>query len=535
MTLSYGMFVQPGMVAAVKGDGHQFGMYASSQGGIQALLKHTSAVRFVCSPFAVDDVRREVMSVGGPRVERVEHLGDLIKNGQGETNAWIDFAGDVVRPHRFRRRIGGTYPIGVIQHSVSYGYALHSWFLPLLLGDVRVCDSILCTTTAARESIRKILDHVAEDMNAEHGTHLKFKGRLDIVPAGIDVEHFKPVSKMKARKRFGISQDDVVIFFAGRISAQDKADLAPFMRVFADLVKARPNLRLVLAGAARGNELQVLGKLGTDLGVMSRVTALGLVPHELLPDLYSAADVFVSPADSMPETFGLTCVEAMACGVPVIASDWNGYRDTVVHGETGFLVPTYMSPDLSLADDFSEWSLPQGELLDVYAAAQATVVDVGKMREALAALIADPNLRQRMGEAGRSRVVEKYAWPVVVRQYDDLFEELRMGALPRYLDAAARVVRHPYTRTRLADSHSHYPTRVLVDETVVRVAGSAPLLNTRPHLGVISDDVATSIACLVESYGGKATIAQIVSGCCEPLAARMHVAWLLKNRYLDLS
>ena len=528
--LHYGTFVQPGMVAAVKGEGHQFGMYASSQGGIHALLKHSSSTRFVCSPFAVDDVRREVMSVGG---RGVEHLGDLIKNGQGETNAWIDFAGDVVRPHRFRRRIGGTYPIGIIQHSVSYGYALHSWFLPLLLGDVRACDSVLCTTTAAKESIRKILDHVAEDMNAEHGTHLKYKGRLDIVPAGVDVEHFKPVSKMKARKRFGISQDEVVILFAGRISAQDKADLAPFMRVFADLVKARPNLRLILAGAARGDEMKVLGRVATDLGVMGRITALGLVPHELLPEIYSAADVFVSPADSMPETFGLTCVEAMACGVPVVASDWNGYKDTVVHGETGFLVPTYMSSDLSMADDFSEWSLPQGELLDVYAAAQATVVDVGKLREALAALIADPNLRRRMGEAGRKRVVEKYAWPVVVKQYDDLFEELRMGALPRYLDAVARVARHPYTRTQLAESHSHYPTRML-DDAVVVARSKLPFGKAhRPHLGVVDERVAGLVLRAIEEMPGARTVWGIVE-VVHVAQVRLYVAWLLKNGYLDL-
>ena len=57
---------------------------------------------------------------------------------------------------------------------------------------------------------------------------------------------------------------------------------------------------------------------------------------------FGAADLFVTVSDNLQETYGLTVIEAMASGLPVVAAGWNGYQETVRHGETGFLVPTHM-------------------------------------------------------------------------------------------------------------------------------------------------------------------------------------------------
>ena len=127
--------------------------------------------------------------------------------------------------------------------------------------------------------------------------------------------------------------------------------------------------------------------------------------------VWHAADLFVSPSDNIQETFGLAVLEAMASGLPVVASDWDGYRDLVVDGETGFLVPTAMVEGATAG---ATARLLTGELTyDHFLAecSQATVVDVPAMGAAVARLVGDESLRRRMGEAGRRRAREHFAWP----------------------------------------------------------------------------------------------------------------------------
>ena len=101
---------------------------------------------------------------------------------------------------------------------------------------------------------------------------------------------------------------------------------------------------LVLAGGADSEYSEQVVAHAAQLGLGSDLRTFFNLPPACLPSLYAASDVFVSPADSPSESFGLTIVEAMACGRPVVASDWDGYKDTVRHGEDGFRIPTYAPP-----------------------------------------------------------------------------------------------------------------------------------------------------------------------------------------------
>ena len=137
--------------------------------------------------------------------------------------------------------------------------------------------------------------------------------------------------------------------------------------------------------------------------------------------VWHAADVFVSPSDNIQETFGLAVLEAMASGLPVVASDWNGYRDLVEHGKTGFLVPTAM---VTSATATATARLLIGELdYDHFLAecSQATTVDIPAMSTALSKLLDDPELGRRMGAAGRDRAIERFAWRKVVSAFEELW------------------------------------------------------------------------------------------------------------------
>jgi glycosyltransferase involved in cell wall biosynthesis len=149
---------------------------------------------------------------------------------------------------------------------------------------------------------------------------------------------------------------------------------------------------LQLVEAARGLPLVVAG----DGPLRDRVPqALGWVPHDELLGLYARATVVACP--SLREGFGVACAEAMAHGRPVVASAVGGLRDLVVDGETGLLVPPG---------------------------------DVAALRAALERLLADAELRRRLGEAARERVREHFSWEraaaLTVAAYRDVLSPPRL-------------------------------------------------------------------------------------------------------------
>jgi hypothetical protein len=134
----------------------------------------------------------------------------------------------------------------------------------------------------------------------------------------------------------------------------------------------------------------------------------------------SAADVFVSPADSIQESFGLTPVEAMASGVPQVVSDWDGYRDTVTHGETGFLIPTYWA---DCDRDLSDTGVLLNWMFDHLCLGESVAVDPRKMREHLQHLIESEDLRRKMSACSRDRALRFYSPSIIAKQYEELWAE----------------------------------------------------------------------------------------------------------------
>ena len=130
---------------------------------------------------------------------------------------------------------------------------------------------------------------------------------------------------------------------------------------------------------------------------------------------WAAADLFLSLVDNPQETFGLAPVEAMAAGLPVVVSDWDGYRYTVSDGVEGFRIPTLTAghakqgEELAVLHDHGMLSYQDY----VGAVAQHVAVDTEAAALAIARLAEDQSLRQRMGHAGRQTVRQRFDWPVV--------------------------------------------------------------------------------------------------------------------------
>ncbi|MGI4813021.1 MAG: glycosyltransferase family 4 protein [Janthinobacterium lividum] len=169
------------------------------------------------------------------------------------------------------------------------------------------------------------------------------EARIDVIPCGFDAPEFAPVERRTARAMLGWPEDEFAILQLGRLVPRKGIDNV--IRGLATLqgeVLERAHLYVVggnsdVANTMATPEIGRLTALAEQLGVADRVTFVGRRGRGVLRQFYSAADVFVTTP--WYEPFGITPVEAMACGTPVIGARVGGIQHTVADGETGLLVP----------------------------------------------------------------------------------------------------------------------------------------------------------------------------------------------------
>ena len=316
-------------------------------------------------------------------------------------------------------------PICSVVHSVMWRDLLGAYWSLLLLTDD--CDAIVTTSSAGRSAVTDFMTQACDLLNRRAGARLKPAMPIITIPLGVEDEFVGTGDKMAARSALNIAADAVVILFIGRLSARYKVDLDPLLLAFRQIADVRPDAVLVLAGHdLQGEAAPGLDRFVSDAGLFGRIRIVPNFPAFTKRLIYAAADIFVSPVDNVQETFGISVLEAMAMGLPVVAADWSGYRDLVVHNETGFLVPTLYHPRaIDLANAFASCSqMNYCESL----VAQRTIVDPTQLWERLSDLVREPELRRTLGEAGRRRVTACFRWSHVIGQYQELWnEQLRIA------------------------------------------------------------------------------------------------------------
>lgn len=167
----------------------------------------------------------------------------------------------------------------------------------------------------------------------------------ELIYNGIDIDRFPAEATLPApRARFALDPEDFVVLAVGRFL--ESKGFETVLRAAARLATGRPRLRVLIAGAELEPEAGRLRALAGELGIGDRVRFLGPVPYESMPQLYGAADVFVSashpvrtPTMYQEEAGGMVLLEAAACGVPSVGTRCGGIPEFILDGETGFLVP----------------------------------------------------------------------------------------------------------------------------------------------------------------------------------------------------
>ena len=218
--------------------------------------------------------------------------------------------------------------------------------------------------------------------------------RQHALRAGAPAEHIRLVFNGTDLRRFSPSENShggpqgfgPNMIFACRQLFPRKG-IRFLLEAAAQLKPRFPDLKVVLAGD--GFERPALARLAEELGIGRDVTFLGWVPNAELPPYYRAAAVSVIP--SLEEGFGIPAAEAMGCEVAVVASDAGGLPEVVENGVTGLVVPRGDSQALA---------------------------------QAIGSLLADPERRRQMGQAGRARALRLFDWDRSAEQFEELYHEI---------------------------------------------------------------------------------------------------------------
>ena len=212
--------------------------------------------------------------------------------------------------------------------------------------------------------------------------HERYGRRVEVIHNGVDLDDFQPLEKdATIRATYGAGPDDLLLVSVGRLVGWKGTRI-----VLEAMAGLRSNIRCVVVGS--GPEEPTLRALASSLGIGDRVHFAGHVDHADLPRLLAQCDIFVQPSVG-EEAFGISVVEAMACGLPVLASNNGGLPEIVIEGETGSL----LAPG-----NVSIW------------------------RDAIATLAANRHLMQERGAAGRIRVERHFSWAANAARHEAILE-----------------------------------------------------------------------------------------------------------------
>ena len=440
------------------------GRHSAGESFLRGYLRHADVDRYwfynaAAGPHApleelvarIEAPRRPITWINGPARGALRDVGVLnMPVPDITTEAW-------------QRRSHGaqTYAICGITHTTATA-AVMRLLGEMLVAPVEDYDALICTSSAVRTAVEAQLDLVRAYMSEAYGPRVRPEAQRVTIPLGLNAADFapSPAARKTWRERLDIPDDGVVAVYVGRFNVRGKMNPA-LMAMALERAAQRTGKTIywVNSGWAEteADEAHYHEESARLCPSVRYLHVDGRQP-DVRFSIWSAADLFISFSDNIQETFGLTPIEAMAAGLPGVVSDWNGYKDTVRHEVDGFRVPT-LAPRPGLGVDLAYWFANNWLSYDNYVGGtgQYVAVDLDEAEAALVALIENPDLRRRMGEAAMARARETFDWAAIIPQYQALWAEqdARRRAAPPTPGAPNPMRPDPYLL------FAGYPTRWL--------------------------------------------------------------------------
>lgn len=268
-------------------------------------------------------------------------------------------------------------PFIVTQHNTFIDYQS---ILNILehLNDLTVGKSVLKCADRVIVVSKKTMEYVLK-LGAD-------KSKTSVIYNGVDTDYFHPMNKEESRKKLGLPKNRKIILSVRRLVYKNGLDT--LIESVPLLTRDHPDLLFVVAG--KGPSRKLIEDRVKELGIDANIKLTGFVPDRLLPVYYDAADYFILPSAS-GEGLPLVLLEAMACGLPVIATTVGGTPEIIKHMKNGVLVPP-RNPEA--------------------------------MAETMAKLLSEERLGPAIGEEARRIVEDRFTWEENLRQLQDIYKKV---------------------------------------------------------------------------------------------------------------
>jgi glycosyltransferase involved in cell wall biosynthesis len=430
------------------------------------------------------------------------------------------------------------FPITGVTHSLSGRDAVFHT-LKVCAAPVLPFDSLICSSNCGKQALKKLFQKTEDNFK---DLRIKYNGRLDVIPLGIDDIYRKVADRQESRRSLGIAPDAFVILSLGRLTPEEKMDYAPFLGAVRQFVLKNKGkkINLIIAGGADKYQEKLVRSILKEKQLESITRLFINFENSQKSCLYSASDVYAAAVDNPQETFGLSVVEAMAHECAVVVSDFNGYAELVDHGINGIKLPVFWGDALRQFDGVSEiMNFPTYQLL----VSQSIAVDFDKMLQAFQRLLDDRQRCGALGKAARKKVEANYFWSDIIKRYCDLWQQLSQQAQTY----CGRIDKpdNPWEMDYYS-AFSHYPSNIISTESKVflseygsRMLESSciPLAYSDISAGIIEPKV---VRMVLDAVGRKVLkVEQLLLSLQKDVqisdsAALYYVLWMLKYNLLSV-
>ena len=326
-----------------------------------------------------------------------------------------------------RHHLGGSaFSICGITHTTATKRVMQGAF-DVRCAPIEEWDGVICTSKAVHASVEHQFDLSDSYLQHRFGK-APVRPQTPIIPLGIHAKDFAndQAARKSWRDRLQIKDSDVAVLTMSRLNSFGKFDPLPMYQALEIAAqKTTAKVHYIAVGPYSDNVTKRVFENG------AKVLAPSVTYHHvdgtkepMMMGLWSAADIFTHPVDNIQETFGLAPVEAMAAGLPVVVSDWDGFKDTITP-DAGYRIPTFGPKEGALRAEALRHMLDVDSYAQYMAQASfQTYIDVRAMAAAFAGLFNSPEKRAIMGAAGVIRANEIYDWKNIIPQYQEFWAEL---------------------------------------------------------------------------------------------------------------